>query len=123
MGVLLNERRKNTAQRIDTLRRELSDGEELCRGKACVYATGSFGRGEATEHSDLDLFIVGQSVEDDKTGGKRSLLRRLDEILLKADLIAATRKLKIQDFSGNGEYLVHYSVDDLIGTQIGRAHV
>jgi predicted nucleotidyltransferase len=120
MGVLLNERRKNTAQRIDALRQELSDGQELCRGKACVYATGSFGRGEATEHSDLDLFIVGQSVENDKTGKKSSLLRRLDEILLKADLIAATRKLKIQDFSGDGEYLVHYSVGDLIGT-LGKA--
>ncbi len=44
-------------------------------GKACVYATGSFGLREA-------IFIVGLS-----NGRKASLLGRLNEICVKADLI------------------------------------
>ncbi len=119
MADLLNERRTKTSERIQLLRHDLTDAEERCRDKACVYATGSFGRGEATPHSDLDLFIVGRTVGDSKTG-KKSLLRPLDEILLKADLIATTRKFGIRDFDGEGAYLVHYTADELIKT-IGKA--
>lgn len=111
MGDLLNERRRETSRRIENLKDELKDSEARCQGKACVYTTGSFGRGEASIHSDLDLFIVGQS---NKTPDKRSLLRRLDEILIKADLIECTRRLGIQEFSGDGEYLVHYTIDNLV---------
>jgi predicted nucleotidyltransferase len=110
VGKLLDGRRTNTDSRIKALRHELQEAEGLCTGKACVYAIGSFGRGEASEHSDLDLFIAG-TME-----GEESSLRRLDQILLKAELIKATRKLKIPDFSGDGEYLDHYTVDELVKT-------
>jgi hypothetical protein len=76
--------------------------------------TGSFARGEATRYSDLDLFIAS------KVTRKTPALRRLDAILVTADLIDATRKLQIPDFSGDGEYLVHYPVTELterLGTQ------
>ena len=119
MADILNERRTKTSERIASLKRELADSETICRDRACVYATGSYGRGEATPHSDLDLFIVGKVVDDEKTGPK-ALLRPLDEILLKADLISATRKLEIRDFDGDGAYLVHYTVDELIKT-LGKA--
>jgi len=86
-------------------------------GKACVYATGSFGRGEASSHSDLDLFIVGKRNgkpgPDQKEG---SLLKQLDDILIKADLIEATRELGIPEFSGDGRYLTHYSVHEFTKT-------
>jgi hypothetical protein len=72
--------------------------------------TGSFARGEASAHSDLDLFIVGNGTRE-----KRAL-DPLDEILIKADLIAATRKLGIPEFSGGGEYLTHYTVGELVDT-------
>ncbi len=119
MDGLLKERRTKTSERIQSLQHDLTIAEGLCRNKACVYATGSFGRGEATDHSDLDLFIVGQTVPN-ATAGKKSLLRPLDEILLKADLIETTRKFGIRDFDGEGAYLVHYTVDELIKT-IGKA--
>lgn len=106
----LAERRTQTAERIRILSQQLAEAEALAAGKACVYATGSFGRCEASSHSDLDLFIVGKS----KAGkSKGSLLSRLDEICIKADLIEVTRKLKIKEFSGEGRYLVHYSVEEL----------
>lgn len=102
MGELAN-RRSQTAHRIATLISHLNDAESLAAGKACIYATGSFGRCEASSHSDLDLFIVGKSKSD---GQKGSLLSRLDEICIKAALIEITRKLNIKEFSGEGRYLV-----------------
>ena len=51
---------------------------------------------------------------------RRVCCENLDEICLKAELIQVTRKLKIQDFTGDGAYLTHYSLADLIdalGTQ------
>lgn len=49
-------------------------------------------------------------------GKEGSQLNRLDEICIKADLIEATRKLKLPEFSGEGRYLIHYPVDDLTKT-------
>jgi hypothetical protein len=110
MGDLLERRRARTDERIKELRAELQEAEKLAADKACVYMTGSFGRGEAGGYSDLDIFIAGKD-EDGKP-----LLKGLDETLLKASLIKATRKLGIPDFSGDGEYLQHYSVDQLVKT-------
>src|SRR5258708_39538201 len=107
----LADRRTQTAARVEKLRAGLKTAEGLAEGKACVYATGSFGRCEASAHSDLDLFILGKS--DGKKGrdGKEgSLLKRLDEICIKADLIEVTRQFQIPEFSGDGRYLVHYSI-------------
>ncbi len=107
----ISRRRLETTSRLEDLRVRLSDAQQHSQGKACVYVTGSFGRHEASQHSDLDLFIVGKV--DDK--GKR-LLRKLDEICIKADLIELTRALKIPEFSGDGRYLDHYSVLELTKT-------
>lgn len=109
MGELLNRRRKETQRRIQKLRTALTEAEGRCNGKACVYVTGSYGRHEASRHSDLDLFIVGHG------SVKQPALRGLEEILIKADLIDVTRKLRIRDFSGDGEYLKHYPVKKLVG--------
>jgi hypothetical protein len=113
----LSDRRSQTADRIDELRKRLTAAEAITSGKACVYMTGSFGRREASMHSDLDLFILGKNNErSDRDGKQGSELGSLDEICLKADLIEVTRRLGIQEFSGGGRWLVHYSVDDLIKT-------
>lgn len=109
MGELLSRRRKETQRRIGKLRTKLAEAETRCQGKACVYVTGSYGRGEASRHSDLDLFIVGHG------SVKEPALRGLDEILIKADLIDVTRQLHIRDFSGDGEYLKHYPIKKLVG--------
>lgn len=109
----LADRRSETATRITNLRDRLKAAEALAKGKACVYATGSFGRREASPFSDLDLFIVGKRDGKPGIGGKEgSLLKRLDEICIKADLIQVTRELNIPEFSGDGRYLIHYSVHE-----------
>ena len=112
----LSDRRCQTKARLKELRNDLREAEALAAGKGCVYAIGSFGRGEASVHSDLDLFILGKS---DAAG--ESLLKRLDEICIKADLIEITRKLGIPEFSGDGHYLVHYSVREFTKT-LGTPH-
>ena len=54
------ERRKAyTEARVQALRERLGEASALLGDDGCVYATGSFGRLEAGENSDLDLFIVG----------------------------------------------------------------
>jgi predicted nucleotidyltransferase len=109
----LSDRRSETAARIADLRNRLKEAETLAKGKACVFATGSFGRGEASPYSDLDVFIVGKT--DGKAGPhgtKVSLLKHLDEICIMADLIRTTRELKIRDFSADGRYLAHFSVHE-----------
>lgn len=104
-------------RRIGDLREHLKDAEKLAGSRACVYATGSLGRLETSVHSDLDLFIVGRANGRKGADGKEgSQLNRLDEICIKADLIEATRKLNLPEFSGEGRYLVHYPIDDLIKT-------
>lgn len=60
--------------------------------------------------SDLDLFIVGRGEKD------RPALRPLDEICVKADLIEVSRRLRFPEFSGDGQYLAHYTEQELIGT-------
>ena len=115
MGGLLETRRSETKSRFEQLQRELSRAAEIAADRACVYATGSFARGEATKYSDLDLFIVGLG---DKA---RPELSYLDETCLKANLIEATRSLGIPDFSGDGEYLIHYTDQELVET-LGKPH-
>ena len=116
MGELAT-RRAKTQERLNQLRSMLVEAESLASGKACVYATGSFGRQEASLHSDLDLFIVGKTEDrKGKVTKPGSSLSRLDEICIKADLIEVTRQAGIQDFSGEGRYLVHYSVEEFTKT-------
>jgi predicted nucleotidyltransferase len=113
----LFDRRAQSESRLQMLRAKLSEAEDLAQGKACVYVTGSFGRCEASPHSDLDLFIVGK--RDGKPGAdgkERSLLTHLDEICILADLIKIARELGFPEFSGDGRYLVHHSVHDFTKT-------
>lgn len=110
MGEFLEKRRQDTQKRLALLQGSLAEAEQLCGDFACVYAIGSVGRGEVGQHSDLDLFIAG--------GGspKNRALSRLSEIRIKADLIGATAATGFPEFSGDGEYLVHYTIDELTET-------
>ena len=111
MPPALDGRRGYSKQKLTELRQRLASAEGIARGKACVYVTGSFGREEASQHSDLDLFIVGGTAPDDAA---KRLLSNLDEICLKAQLIHTVRDLHFPEFSGDGEYLEHYTVAQLV---------
>lgn len=104
---LLDERRSLTEKRLRELVDELqtTGAAEIADKSACVYATGSVGRGEMSAESVLDIFII-----RDKASGSR--LTNLNEIRLKARLIEAARKLKFPDFSGDGEYVKSYDIQE-----------
>ena len=81
MSGLLQERREFSKRRLDEFKSALTETESRIGDNGCIYVTGSFARGEASEHSDLDLFLLSE-----KQGGNRRI-SNIDEILIKADLI------------------------------------
>jgi predicted nucleotidyltransferase len=103
----LKQRREFTEKRLEALRSQLEavKAPEIVDKRACVYATGSVGRGEMSERSDLDIFIV-----RDKTAEQP--LTNLNEIRLKARLIEVSRELSFPEFSDDGEYVKSYDVKD-----------
>ena len=105
-------RKKFTLKNLKELQKRLPEGKEICGDRACAYATGSYGRLEATTDSDLDLFIVGLPIFQEEVTQDviiKRQLNRLDEISLKAELIKATKSLDLPEFDGDGEYLKHYT--------------
>jgi hypothetical protein len=113
----LDRRRAYSAQRIRELQQQLSPSETAVAGKACIYLTGSFGRNEGCEHSDVDLFIVGRELLVEEK--PRRALTNLQEICIKAELIRALDNLGFEKFSGDGEYLEHYTITQLVRS-LGR---
>ncbi|PTR41035.1 Nucleotidyltransferase domain-containing protein [Mameliella alba] len=103
------ERRKNYSDStISRLKEKLKLSTRELENKGCIYLTGSFGRREASEGSDIDAFIA-------CTGGEQSrAVSRLSEIKIKADLINGTEKLRLPEFDGDGDYLRLFSFDKLI---------
>lgn len=112
----IEERHSHTTKKIEGLRGILKKASDLLGDDACVYATGSFGRLEAGEQSDLDLFILTLDKRDRGNALEGSRLSGLDAICVKAELINATNNLGIPEFDGDGRYLVHYSVQDFTRT-------
>ena len=68
----LADRRLYTDRKLDEIRERLKRADALAATKGCVYVTGSFGRLEACQYSDLDLFIVGKDQYPEEPLGKRS---------------------------------------------------
>lgn len=106
--------RQASEERFNKLKSDLENAERLIAGKACVYATGSFGRFEAGNRSDLDLFIVVQTQTEtkDEESILVSSLDGLDEIKLKYFLISAVENMGIAKFDGGGKYLKVHSIKD-----------
>lgn len=83
--------------------------ENIAGTAATIFVSGSYGRLEASVHSDLDAHIVANS----KTGNK-SALRLLDEILIKAELISAIKATELPEIDGDGRYLGQFIGSDLV---------
>ena len=71
----------------------------------CIYATGSYGRREASAASDVDLFIV-DAIRVDEQGKDERSLSNVEQIRLKAALIEVCNdELGLPEFDGDGRFL------------------
>lgn len=109
----IDARRDHSRKRLEELKKQLLPAQQYAKGKACLYVTGSYGRGEASAHSDLDLFIVGKALPVEPSA---SQLSPLDEICFKAHLIESSRSLRFPEFTDNGRYLTQFTDQSFVKT-------
>ncbi len=114
-GELLAARSIRAAERLCELRKAVETIPVLEKlPDLCIYATGSYGRLDASAASDIDLFFLHSG------GEKRDAIPRLDKIRLDARILETAENLGFPPFANDGEYLnVHY-LDDLLGELGGR---
>ena len=103
-GQLIQKRKEWSTDRINEFTRAVTKLPEVTKhSDLCIYVTGSFGRLEASEHSDLDLFFIKGDTQ------AHPCMPYIDKTLMNASLIWKCREMDFPEFSGDGEYLeVHY---------------
>ncbi|MFH5802986.1 hypothetical protein [Alienimonas sp. DA493] len=112
---ILNDRKMYSIQRVDQFRSEVANLKHLPKAEGmCVYTTGSFGRKEASNQSDIDLFFM-------HLGGSETPLPNLLKTRIDAELIDLTEKLEFPPFSNDGEYLSIHYLDDMKSKMGGPA--
>jgi len=92
--------------RLNVLRKQISKISELSQNSLCIYTTGSYGRHEASENSDLDLFFL-DSDENKPTSN-------IDKILINAEVIKLCRAMHLPEFSKDGGYLEIHNIKDIL---------
>lgn len=100
----IHDRRQYSVERLKELHKEVGPLDDVIdRYDVCVYVTGSYGRLEAWEDSDIDVFFLGRS------GAEGSGLPRLRQTKLMAGLIDVAERMGFPEFSQDGRWLeVHY---------------
>jgi predicted nucleotidyltransferase len=111
----LARRKQQTEERFRRVQDGLRSADSLLGDFATVYVTGSYGRVEASDHSDLDLFIL---TDSDDEGKPR--LKALNTIRLQAALIDVVDREQLPPFSDEGGYLGPHSIEDMIEKLGGR---
>jgi predicted nucleotidyltransferase len=103
MALDLQTRRSESATRLDALRARLDPIRQLLGDNASVYVTGSYGRGEAGTHSDVDAFVISEDTiaEDvrDQFAG---------------EMAACTKAAELRPYE-SPEYEVFHTIGSLVG--------
>lgn len=76
--------------------------------EVCIYVTGSLARGDASKHSDLDVFLF--HVCESPSAPP---VPRLTKIAMWSKLIEASRELGFPAFSQDGKFLEVHSLSDM----------
>lgn len=114
----LETKQKFSEEKLRKIKEEISSSSIFSSEEfknLCVYTTGSFARSEATDKSDLDIFIIGENIDEQHHYGK------IDEIKIFSELIRINKKLKFPEFSNDGEFLKIFKyneVEKIIGSPI-----
>ena len=102
------DRTEYSRERIEQLVIGLSSVDQiLAEEPLCIYATGSYGRLEAWEGSDIDLFFLAAGHPDERP------IPSLRFIRLAARLIELTEEMGFPEFSRDGAYLDVQYVDQM----------
>src|SRR5688500_18762758 len=90
------ERREFSELRLGAIADLISKSTELAKlPDLCLFATGSYARREASQHSDLDVFAIDVG----------STCSKISWTVIAGDLIKIGRSLNIPEFSDDGRYL------------------
>lgn len=109
-------KKKNSDEKIAALRSEfLNSGELAAIEGLTVFATGSYARGEASEHSDIDLFFVHNGSLDQIDSPRIRTLRMFSKIVDISD------QLKFPKFSNDGEFLKVLEKSKILESLGGRS--
>lgn len=102
------DRAEYSRSRLQELGRRLEPVASLLGDKPlCIYATGSYGRLEAWDGSDIDPFFLYEPAHPDDE------MPLLTFIRVAACLIEATEDMGFPPFSGDGRYLEVHDVDEM----------
>ena len=102
---LIEERKGWSECRVNSFKRAVESLDEITKHTdLCIYVTGSFGRLEASEYSDLDLFFIKENTQG------HPQMSHIDKTLMDASLIHKCREMCFPPFSGDGEYLQVHSL-------------
>jgi hypothetical protein len=113
----LEEGRRFSEERIARIKEEIEKiGELKDKAEIVIYATGSYGRLEATRRSDLDLFIIHRDTDQSSVPLPQSA-----QAIIRAEIVQIGRRVRLPDFSGDGEYLAVHSLKAIL-TQLGGRH-
>lgn len=113
----LKTKQKFSKEKLGKIKEEISSSSTFSSEafkNLCVYTTGSFARSEATDKSDLDIFIIGENDKQHHYG-------KIDEIKIFSELIRINKKLEFPEFSNDGEFLKIFKyneVEKIIGSPI-----
>jgi hypothetical protein len=112
---LFRSRKAFSKGKLTALRAGLAESQPVSSlSELCIYATGSYGRGEASDYSDVDLFFV-------QAGSQESnAISRLDMIKLFSSVVQIADALDFPAFSNDGEYLWILYTDDIRDMLGGR---
>jgi predicted nucleotidyltransferase len=80
-----------------------------------IFASGSYGRLEAGEHSDIDLFFLCNKPKSSYTDFN------IPKIQMMSEIIDIGRKMGFPEFSNDGEFLSVLFVDDILDNLGGRS--
>jgi len=109
----LQRRASYVDERMAALRQRIANIAELQEvSDLCLYITGSYGRFEASVHSDLDIFFMHKGAQHE------AAVLPVQKTLIDAALIRTCRELGFPEFTGGGQYLTIHYLDD-IRAQLG----
>lgn len=119
---IFEERLLFSSDRLTDLASQLSQGiAGLTLGPLFVFAAGSYARGEASEHSDIDLFLGYDDLAPDGSRADDTAWvgsKRTNEFRLFAQIIQAIDDLGFPALSADSKYLKTHRLSDVI-SEIG----